>query len=38
MSPLKRLAGVIALALCFYPVDAQNKKFEYITDLKDTLF
>ena len=38
MSSIKRITGVIALALYFCSVSAQNKKYEYITDQKDTLF
>jgi hypothetical protein len=30
MSSIKRMIGVIALALCFCPVSTLNKKYEYI--------
>jgi hypothetical protein len=38
MTSLRRLAGVVALILFLGPVAAQDMKYEYATDTKDTLF
>ena len=38
MSTLKRIAGVVALILFLGSIAAQNKKYEYIIDRKDSLY